>query len=243
MLTVGIHENVRLGEGTEITENGSLVIELIQGSGLSAFESLMDDNAAIDETAKIFVNDFRYRVTKFSSEERKSTKDLVKEIKNFSNFLKEFLNKYATEEDVKKTFSTALIFNELDITTDKELQEALKKDSTFEKVYIELSKAFIKTCEENNLYDADKLFRLKLVRQSADKHFPTFTSYTWEPWIESMAISKEKSEIVFTPSEIKKNKHIATPVASDSTSSEEQTAASIMEPDETVFPDDLDKMQ
>lgn len=218
MLQVGIHENVKLGSETDIQNNNgneSLVINLVKTSGLSTFDALVNDNAVVDESSNVFVNDFRFSMKKFDSEEMKSTGELAKLIKRFRMFLKEFLMIYLTDDKIEETFGSKKIFEELGITSEN-INEELPKESTMNRVYKAICTAFVETCKANNLYDREETFRIKLVRQSAAKNFPTFTKYTWEPWIESMDIDTKDSKIVFTADEKNKGLDSSAMAASDS---------------------------
>ena len=238
MLTVGIHEGVKLGTEHAITQHGSLQVHFVQGNS-DTHASLMDDDAQISEECKLFVPSIF--LNDFNTQAPKKVGVLSKDIKKLRSYLSDILDKYMTKEKVNEYLSTPEILKGLGIDKDNMATE-LPKEGTLKAIYQKYSEGFILACKENSLHESDRELRIKFVRQSKDKHFPTFTKYTFVPWIEAMdMVSAEASKIEFTSQEIAKGLNDPTMVPFDNTTEEAaNTADDLHEADnsieETSFP-------
>jgi len=244
MITVGIHEDISLGTDMEVDERGSLGLHLVRSQG-DAYEALMADDyeAADDCTLKIYSGS----LLKWGTTDPKEIKTLVDEIKRTESLLKSFLNIYLTADKLKGRIGGESSFKGLGVTKDT-VGGFLQNEDNLQKVYLNLFNDFVAVCKDNGLATKEEKFRIKLVRQSEAKHWPTLPKFG--DFIESMNIPKEKSKIAFTKWEIDNDRNSAMEVISDTTDVKEvENADEMFDEDggkedvtvtkeDDIFPDD-----
>ena len=223
MLTVGIHEEVNLGDKTAINEMGSLDIQLVQGASETALDALMSDEDGYDAGNESNIKIFVPSVYKYGSSDVRSVTDIVQDIKRISGALKAILKVYLTEDVINKSFGTKIIFTENKISDNKALEDFITVEDNLKLVVTKLFQQFVDLCGKHKIINSDSKFRIKLIRQSEAKHWPTFPKQNFETFVESMEVSKEQSKVAFTKYELE-NK-LDSPVKKEATSTNPLEAA------------------
>lgn len=224
MLTVGIHENVKLGDSTDLNEKGTLRIMLKQGSTGGAFDAFMNDEALAEE-AGIFM--FPPNVLEFGKTTAKQPNAIAKDLQKFQTYLKGILRIYLTEDKVDEYVGSKgmqKIFNLQGVTKDN-FDQKLINQQFIDEVIHSLSKQFVNAVKDNSLGSRPETFRIKLTRQSQKSHFPTFPKSTFDAWIESMEIPADKSKIKWSDYEIKGKWNSPVPSDADVTSESDANKA------------------
>jgi hypothetical protein len=217
MLTVGIHENVKLSSGTGLNEKGTLKVGLTQGEGKGSFDALVS-GTKIDEEIGIFI--FTPDVLQYGKTINKTPDALSKELQKIQTYIKDILRVYLTEDKVEAYIGgkgMQKLFADLGITSQKEFDSKIVEQPVMNHIISYVSKQFVLAVQTEKLVDSTTKFRIKLTRQSAKSHFPTFPKSVFDPWIENMEIPKEKSKIAWTDYEIKGGWNNPAQVTADST--------------------------
>jgi len=209
-IQVSVSENTVVSNAV-INEKNSLVITLSQGVVMDEFEA-MESGASMDSNT-VNIMYFPQDNTWYGKDG--SAKELTMKFRALTHKLTEAIKFQHTGEIKWNMFKDTGITNGADIAakiTDAAVCEKIGHN-IFTK-FVELVAASEKTpC------------RMRLVRQSAAKHFPTLPESLlfkkdggeWTvDFTESMSIPKEQSKNVYTKKEIEKGLHIADKVVADS---------------------------
>lgn len=226
-MLAGIYENVKISSETQVTEQGSLKLVLSKGgSSSSLFDSMMDgETIASDNAAMIF---FPPNKDDFEGKPR-SAENIAKDLQLQQMWLIEILKVYMTEENAKKEVGSEKMFLGLGLNKDN-FETKLKDDTVIKAATNNLAKAFVGACTKLKLSEKEKGFRIKLVRQSKTKHFPTLpkSAALRFPWIESMDVENGQSKVVFTEYEKDNGLNSTTTAAKDSTTEVEKKDANAL---------------
>lgn len=230
MIKVGINENVVLKESS-ISEKGHLLLNWKElGAAANVDTSNPFEVAASGDTidastdAKLMVmsllvpKETDQKGAELTRPQRASR--VTNDLQELMNKLKHILAAYTTNDVISKAFAdiyagtgfTVALYNEKgaecyhDLLLDKTRLDVVSKN-VFE-AFLSVITPFL---------DKDDLpMRLKLVRQSAEKHYATLpgakflSSY---PFLESMSIPAEATKLKFSDYEIKNKLNDGTPVA------------------------------
>jgi len=93
------------------------------------------------------------------------------------------------------------------------------------KVYVNFSNKFIAFLKAHHGMDGTLMFRHKFPRQSADKVYAGLGNSEFEIFVESMAVPKEASKIMWSEWEVKNNRNHGNPVATTKGKSQAKDAA------------------
>ena len=210
MIGVGINENVKL-ENAVLNEKGTLEIFFAEdGTAKVNTADLLNQTAGVtganDTRILLYVPNTEY------NGEKREIKDIAIAIGGFRDQLEHILQGYLPSAE-----ATLNPYEGIDISDPTAFQESLKNQSTIDRIYKNLATQFIEKL--SNMRDAlsTKLFRLKLIRQSAAKHYGTLPSrfISNNPFWEPMEIPKDRSRVKFTKYELDKGLDNGNPVKKD----------------------------
>jgi hypothetical protein len=214
MIQVGINENVIL---TSVALNDKNTLSFTfeeKGTGdkpMNPFEALASDEVVDIDNGKS-INLFQPNVPDKADMTQEKKVDIVtSDINKTKGILIHFLKGWMTKEEVKGAINpfagTAVdATNYATQLLNKEVLAAIHKNMST--TFIQLITPFLAQRDA---------FRLLLVRQSADKHWPSFRGKYIEenPFWESMQIPAEASKLKFTAYEISQKLNDGTPVSKD----------------------------
>ena len=220
-LTVGIHENLVLGEKTALNDKGNLVINFatkVDSSDLLGALERGEDTSG--ESASLIQFKFNTNINGTAL----SSGEIGKNINSFRLQLKDIMLVFMTEEVAEaKIGLMAVCFAGTGIT--KENASAKFTDQNFlDKVYDNMVKAFL---DATRPFINKDTFRVILVRSSKAKHYAKIPAKGNYPrvWIESSAIPKAASQIAFSDYEVKERLNSGTPTATEQTEATSAAAA------------------
>lgn len=197
MIQVGIQENIKLGKA-ERNDKGTLNLVFERGSKgdiMEDFNSSSDNTSSGGESAGVLL--FGFTLTGKDGQPKKAV-DLSVEIKKFKDKLTHILLGYLVSKDIAWD-----IFKGTGLKTKEDVNAKLVSQDILDKVYGNIADQFVAMINKNKVLSSDKLFRVKFVRQSSNKHFPTLPTYA--PFWESMEIPVESSTLAYTQYEKDKN--------------------------------------
>lgn len=203
MVRVGINEDTVI-DSAELNDKKALLLSFstIADNQLSLFEQLSATEVSDAETATT-IRIFPFKVPdKKDLTERQKQDRVIGDIRDTRNILLHFLlNFYPKNEVVLDTYKGC------GLTKDTPVADFMKKhlsQAFLDKVWLNISTEFIRMAKP--LFGREEYrFRLKLRRQSKEKHFATFPNKFLEsrPFIEPMTVPKEESRVKFDAWEIK----------------------------------------
>jgi hypothetical protein len=205
MIGVGITENVYLA-GAEVNDKKALVLTFKQ---LKAGEEEMsiidmlesDEVGSIDSGTSIRL--FPFNVPNKADMTQQQKFDIViNDIKNTGSLLVHLLSPFMTKGDIKLDK-----FNNTGISTKMpmvEFERRILNQNILNDIWSNMTSSFIRMAQ-SIIGRTDLAFRLKLRRQSKDKHFATLPNryLDSEPCIEPMTVPKDQSKLKFSSYEIK----------------------------------------
>lgn len=216
MIQVGINENVILKSVSQEEEKRYLRLTF----DLAAEK--LDDDAVFDSmnsakvedvgTTSLTINMFPFKWPSGPSQDTKTVDERVTmvsdDIKKLRIQLNQLLGMYLTEDKIVWDF-----FKGTGIDS-KNWRAAYQDNDSLMKVFNNLSQQFIEMVTPF-LDKKEYALRLKLIRQSATKHFPTIPSrYIAEnPYVELMDVPKESSKVKFSAWELQMKLNDPTPSA------------------------------
>lgn len=201
MLTVGINENVVL-TGAAVNDKGVLSITLDHAENVGKEKSNVFDamqTAGVTEDAKGFpLNIFPFKFPDGPKNETKTIDEKVQMVSDdmlkTKNQLDQLLQQYKVLDDIKWDvyYGTGI--------DGKNYRERFQDNDALAKVFANLAKQFIEMSTPFWSKPEFKL-RVKLIRQSKDKHFATIPGrfLNDNPWVELMDIPAAQSKVKFTP--------------------------------------------
>jgi hypothetical protein len=204
MITVGIHENLVLGKAA-VNEKGTLglsfrpmSLEPSQPKKSSFFQESQEASVgSSDGDSPLLLFPFKKPTFKSRSGEELTDAELLEfvqdDIKKYRNQLTSIIGAYRTIKDIKFDPWRGTGIKEENFETELLDNDQLKK------IYDNYTEDFL-TLMAPFLNDDTKPVRLKLVRQSKDKHYATLPSRFLDtnPFIEPMDVPKDKSLLSFT---------------------------------------------
>jgi len=237
MIEVGIKESIELTKA-ELNDKGTLVISL----AVSAGEVSLEDQLNGTDTGDTGVQTQDYFIFPFKIDQYTETgKALLASAMNMKKALTHILEGYMISEDIKWNLLNGITVSDVDVD--------LVKDSNIEKLYENLTTQFIEMITP--FIGKGNLFRVKLVRQSKDKHFSSmpkvrdFTNLVREPFWEAMDVLEMASKVKYTPYELGYRKNEGdkigeTPYSGvDLSSSEAAVEASTVSVEEAAAADEM----
>lgn len=220
-LTVGIHENLVLDAATtKINDKGTLVIGIKQSEGEDDLLSAMESSEVM---SKMSGNLMMFPpMGKTFDGDAKTAADLVAEMLVMRHQLLQYAMIFTTKEKANAAIGGTRMFADLGFDlNEKEIVKgcmARLTDETFrQSVATNLGKLFIELLNEVGAFTGEVSFRQKFLRASANKHYPSISTSSFDTWIEPMTVPKEQSKVAFTAYEISKKKNDPTPIAASST--------------------------
>jgi len=194
MVGVGINENVVLGKDTKVNEKGTLEVIFKEGENdpNALWESLAAGKEVKEGVTKIMF--WPISMTTFDGD-AKSPNKIVEELQNFVGTLKKILLVYMTSEAAEEyiDITAEKMFENLVFDKDQ-IAVHLRQEEFVNGAARNVANGFMRACTEKELLENEQTFRLKLRRQSKEKHFPKIP-VGFTPWIESSIISKEESKL------------------------------------------------
>lgn len=208
MIGIGINENVMLAKA-DTSEKGALQLYFETAKEkVSVFESLQTAKVENDDSTRLMMFPFKWptgprNVDKTVDELLEMVSDDMKKVKNQ---LTQLLEQYLIEADIKwDPYVGTGISNE-------NYRELFQQDESLAKIFDNYAEQFISMITPFLGNPAYKL-RVKLVRQSKDKHFATIPGkfLADNPWVELMEVPVPK--VLFTKWEIDNKLNDSTPIA------------------------------
>ena len=231
MIRVGINENVVLTK-VELTEKKNLQFTFREkGKGTTQefdpFAALNQgnviDNASDTSIQILSVLPMKEADAKQAPVDRSKRVEITtKRLNEMLNKLKHLLSPYLLTADIAKVFTSIYEgtgFNAEVYRQNKDSYgDTLLTPEKMELICVNAFNAFIGAITPH-LDSDDKAVRLKLVRQSKEKHYGTFPSGMYlesEPFIESMSIPAAATKVKFSTYEISQGLNNPEPIAQSS---------------------------
>lgn len=215
---VGIHESVII-KSAGINDKKRLELEFIEASKVGAIKKSVFDTLLTARTAEEGNQSFKLSIfgpllPKKDDQTPEKKKELVGEdlkrlIKQLSHILEQFVPADSILLD-----SLEVQFANTGITDTPSFEARILDQDVLNRIYDNIAAEFIRmvTPFVNN---PEHAVRLKLIRQSKDKHYASLPSrfIADNPFIELMIVPKEQSRLKFTPYELKEGLNDGTPVS------------------------------
>jgi hypothetical protein len=220
MLKIGINENVYFS-GVELNDKKALILQFKQTDGTekNLIEMLEEDSEASLETGKD-IRKFPFNIPNKADLSQQQKFDMVmNDVANTSALFVHLLSPFLTKDEIKlDKFANTGISTKMPM---EDFKLKMMSSQVLEKIWMNMANNFIRLSKPL-IGRTDMPFRLKLRRQSTDKHYPTLPDryLDSEPCIELMTIPKEQSKVRFSTYEIKQGldkDDVLPPSASDST--------------------------
>ena len=194
MVGIGLNEFVVVSSDTKVNDKDTLELVLKQGT-MTEEEKVMlslSGKDADEKSTKLLL--FSPKLTNDSTGISKAAGQIMKEIQDYRKQLAEILLCYMTTAEVEEHFGSTVLKSLTEIENDKAFVNALKSDTTINKITLGLNKVFIKLCIEFKIFDSEEQLRLKLWRQKKEKNFPKLP-VGFSKWVERMDVSTPKVKI------------------------------------------------
>ena len=161
MITVGIHDGLKISPETTIREKGGIDIHFEKSSGeVNMFDAFDGDDVITDDTVKILL----FPINVAFNGEKRNAKDIINDLLLRKFWYSDILKVYITEENVKKALSMEIISLGLGINKDN-LGTKILDETVCNAMSANLDKAFIKALNDFNVFKSPKSMRIKFVRQ------------------------------------------------------------------------------
>jgi len=195
MIQVGIQEDVKVASAVK-NDQGTLIVTFKKGGGLSVLEALSTGGYEEEEASVYF---WPFKADDRLTDSVLIIQDITKRIESFKAQLEQILGQYMPIKGYKWPMLEGLGATGTGYSNDTEFFNALGDPQTSPvvcaKIYDNLVNAFIKEITPH--LATNKQFRMKFVRTSKDKNFPTLPRFG--AFIEPMAIPAGESKLKFTP--------------------------------------------
>lgn len=213
---VGINENVILTKA-DVNEKGSLELTfdeaaIVDKPKASVFDSLQTAKVENDGDTSRTLLLFPFKKPTGVRNEGKTEDELIEmvsdDMKRVKNQLTQLLQIYLTEDKITwDPFAGTGVTNE-------NYREMFLNDDALSRIFKNYAEQFIAMVTPF-LGDTKYKLRVKLVRQSTDKHFATIPGRFLldRPWVESMDIPAEQAKVKFSEWEISQKMNDPTPTA------------------------------
>lgn len=227
MIGVGINENVYIVDVT-VNDKGRLAVKFKEKvpEQKSAFEALSSASGEVENE----VNDMTLQMLSFNvptdtDKYKWSAEDRINRINAditlMRNRLTHILEGYMNSNDIKWS-----LWANTGITAEN-YSERIQDSNVLQVVYSNICNQFIEQIKPF-ANKSDKLFRVKLVRQSESKHYATWPSsnypFSKQPFFEPMEVPKEASKVAFTDYEKKNKLDDSTPVSKSTADAKDSSA-------------------
>lgn len=198
MISVGIHDNIELVKA-EINDKGTLIIGLKKSVGAVSLEDMLNsgsDASTAEDSQEFFIWPFKI------DEYNKDGDAILKSALNLKRTLTHILKGYMTEAEIEAGWN---LLNGLAIEM-SEVKTKLAEQSNIDKLYANLASQFVSMITP--FIGKGLLFRVKLTRQSAKKHFSSipkvgeYNNLETEGFWESMDIKKEATGVKYSNYEL-----------------------------------------
>ena len=212
MLTVGIHENVRVSKAV-LNDQGTLEIEFKQPGSDDAMGALTG-NAELSPDQTINIRVYPQNVDYFGESREGST--MLKLITGFKAILVELLRVYIDNPNIDATKGLTISQE----TAGTFFTDQKNVDVAYANIvgqFVALIEPFVET-DDNDVTP----FRVKLPRRSKKYSFPALPAFG--PWVESSEIPQENSKLKWTNWEITNGKNDPTPATDSVDTTEAQEA-------------------
>ncbi len=204
MIGVGIHEDVIIDNVEHADKDGkkSIIISFRKKKEKSLFESMSSDEIDNGEE-KTSVRIFPFKVPdKNDLTETQKTDRVIADVTRTRNVLLHILQTFLPKAEISLNMyaNTGIAAG----ITDVEFKKKMLSQATLDKIWNNTQTAFIRMMKP--LCSRDDLpVRLKLVRQSVEKHYATFPTMYLDnqPFLEPMSVKAENSRVKFTDYELK----------------------------------------
>lgn len=201
MLQIGINEGYKIGPNCKISEKGGFELQLVQGEVITSALELLESEDPEAENGKIML--FPPNMKEYKTEAPKEGIDLVRDLKVEYKRMYTIFNLYFPKEDLNKKYPMKILLEGLTITPENE-KVMFMQESVINKMFKNFAEATLKFINEEKLWEKEA-FRIKLLRQSTAKAFPTLTRKPeYGDWIELCSIPLDQTKVKFTPYEISK---------------------------------------
>jgi len=220
-LNINIHENLVL-TAPKLNEKGGLELPFQSVSSEEDMLAAMEnDEVYTQDSGSILL--FPVKATSWDGKPLTAA-----EVGSQLSFLKHQLSQlslvWGSKEVVKEAIGGLAMFKNLvDPSALSGALNNLTNPNFLESVNKNLFQRFIDLHTQNN--GANAAMRLKLVRQSKNKPFPTLSRSTFDKWCEPMSVTSEQSQIKWTDAEIKSGINSNAPAAASTTDQGENNAA------------------
>jgi len=207
MLQIGINEGFKMGPECKVTDKGGLELHFVQGEIVTSGLALLDMEGPEAEDGKILI--FPPNMKEYRTEAAKEGIDLVRDLKTEYKRMYTIFNLYFTKEELAKLYPIKILLSGLNITPENE-KMMFAQESVINKMFLNFAKATVEFINTNKLWEKEE-FRIKLLRQSANKAYPTITRKPeFGDWIELCSVPLDQTKVKFTPYEISKKYNDAT---------------------------------
>lgn len=203
MIGVGINENVYLA-GVELNDKRALVFTFKQKdeNERNVIQMLEEDEVGSIDTGST-IRLFPFNVPNKQDMTNQQKLDIIlNDIKNTGSLLVHMLAPFLPKNEIKlDKFANTGISTKM---PPAEFEQRIMNQTILNDIWTNMTSNFIRLAKP--LVGRTELaFRLKLRRQSKDKHFPTLPNkfLDSEPCIEPMTVPKEQSKVKFSAYEIK----------------------------------------
>jgi len=238
MMQIGINEGYRLSTETKVTEKGGISIAFTKGEELDGFDYLTADPDTVEsEDGSILL--FPPNMKDWEGK-AKGPRELIKELRKTYKIFYKIFSLYFTKEQLNKAFPINVMYAGLSLNKDNTM-EMLKSETVVKKIFENIGDAAAKFIKANKLNEKEP-FRIKLLRQSKKKAFPTLTNFPErEDWIELVSIPKKASKVVFTAYE-KAQGYDDPTIQTDAVTTENVSVDAAELPDEDSLPEETDEL-
>jgi len=228
MIGVGINENVVIAKAV-INDKGRLELEFSyapKGEKKSVFDTLLTARTAEEPANSTRLQIFGPLLPKKEDQTREQkiqlvAGDITKLIKQLSQILEQYM--LADQIDLDRM---DIQFANTGIVDAASFESRILDQDVLDRIYSNIVKRF---AELITPYTAGKgeAFRLKLVRQSKDKHYATLPSryLSDNPFIELMSVPADQSRVKFTKWELENGFDSGKPVEKEAAAEEKKAEA------------------
>lgn len=212
-IEVGINENIHLRSAV-LDDKDNLILTFKNDEvELSGFEALQSEEIVEGNGGKIELRIFPPTPPKVENKTLEKQQELaVADVTRMRAILEHIMKGYMTKDEANLA---KVMYLNTGIDKDNFAQKILDKEVLLA-IFRNAARAFLERMRPY-LGNPELKFRLKLVRQSKEKHFATLPGRYLDdqPFWESMDVAKEASKVKFSDYEIKEGLNDGTPAARD----------------------------
>ena len=215
LISVGIHENLKLSSDTKVNDHGTLEL---------AIESVQDTNALLNAftnntTFDSMKSSFRFYPPNLKDYDGnvKTAPAIAQDLLKMRSQFMQYALLFGTEEEANVSIGGMQMFMDLGIA-EENLAGAINQltnEAFMKKVVTNLATKFVNYLKGKDAFSGVVKFRHKFMRQSKDKNYATIPNSTFDTWVEAMVIPKSASKVAYSKWEIDNKKNDGTAAASD----------------------------